>query len=322
MVNDLDGARLEFFRALVAIADAGSIRAAAQMLGVPKSTIARYIHQLETCLHMQLIQRVGSGIVLTARGQTMLKHARAILGQGALALEDLRTMYEQRPGRLSFAMPAWMATAFLPDTLSRHRKRFPGTQLEIAEGYLALGVPRLRNGSITVLVCRAAPDGVGAEFDFRPLFTTRAGVVARQDHPCADRRSLAELRNQEWILNRAPGRESYSANIFLRHGLPDPDAIHYVHSLPIAIELLQQTDMLSIFSWPAIELCARRHNLCVIPVKEEMDEQTFGIATLAGRPLDPAAAGFIECLIDSIRDSRQNGSRETRQMLRLVDLLI
>ncbi|SDR17048.1 LysR family transcriptional regulator [Paraburkholderia tuberum] len=322
MNNDLYDVRLQWFRALVAVAEAGSIRAAAEKLGIAKSTVSENVRHLEACFHMQLIQRIGNGIVLTARGQTLLKHARAILGQGALALEDLQTMYEQPRGRLSFALPAWMATAFLAGTLTRLRERLPGTQLEIAEGYLALGVPRLRNGSVAVLVCRVPPEGVGTEFDFRPLFTTRSGVVARQNHPCADRRSLAELRNQEWLLTRAPGRESYSANIFVRHGLPEPEAIHYVHSLPIAVALLQQTDMLSLFSWPVIELCARRDDLCVIPVSDEMDKQTFGIVTLAGRPLEPAASCFIECLIDTIRDSKENGARETRRMLRQVDLLI
>ncbi|ADG20364.1 transcriptional regulator, LysR family [Paraburkholderia atlantica] len=309
--------------ALVAIADTGSVRSAAAILGVTAQAVAKNLRQLQESLRMPLVLHTPAGIVLTDGGRMLLQHARLIVGQTSRALDDIDTLRGQPRGRLSFGLPPWMVMAFLPDTMKRFEQTLPGVALETFDGYLVLGLPRLRDGSIDFLIGRPTPEDLGAEFNFRPLLVAGNGVVARQGHPAAGKHSLADLLDYGWLLSRDPGREAHlPANIFTRHGLPSPRALHYVHSLAAVIYLLQHSDRLSIFPWPLIELCSRRQNLCVIPVQEEIEEQTIGIVTLAGRPQSVASTCFIGYLIDTIRDVSNSDRPETRRMMRSVELLI
>ncbi|MEM5382917.1 hypothetical protein VSR68_04830 [Paraburkholderia phymatum] len=70
---------------------------------------------------------------------------------------------------------------------------------------------------------------------------------------------------------------SASYKMFAQHNLPVPSSIHFLHSLAVAVAILQRTDMVSLFPWPLIELCASRDALCAIPVSERLDDSMVGI---------------------------------------------
>src|SRR5918992_6233169 len=78
-MNEIDsGVDLRALRALVAIADAGSFRAAATRLGYSQSAISHRIAALERSLGVALFARPGGrgGVSLTTDGQAAYAHAR------------------------------------------------------------------------------------------------------------------------------------------------------------------------------------------------------------------------------------------------------
>ena len=315
--------KLGQLQALVAIADTGSVRGAARALDVSPAAIAKSLRQLEECLQMQLVLRTPSGGTLTECGQTLLEHARLVVAQIARAGQAIDAMRAAPRGRLALAVTPWLAMTVLPEVVTLFRKRMPEIQLEFFEGTLSIANPRLRNGSLDFFIGRQTPGVASSEFSFRPLFASSLAVVVRQDHPLADCRSLAQLCDLDWLVALDPQTEGQVPfNMFSRHGLSVPRNIHFIHSLTIALALLQRTDMVSIFPWPLIEICARRDGLCAVPVREQLDDSMVGIITRSGHPLGAASACFIDCLIETIRDGECTNSPEIRRVLQSVELLI
>jgi LysR family transcriptional regulator, regulator of abg operon len=315
--------RIHQLRSLVAIADTGSVRGAARMLNASPAAITQSLQQMEKDLKIQLVARAASGVTLTADGRTLLEHARLIVGQLARAHQAIDAMRGETGGRLSIAVTAWVAMTFLPETVVRFRQRMANVQLEFFEGLLAIANPRLRDGSLDIYIGRQAPGNTTSMFTHKPLFSSTRAIVARRGHPRAESRALAELLDLDWLVALDPETEGLAPyKMFAQHQLPVPRSIHYLHSLTVAVALLQRTDMVSVFPWPLVELCASRDSLCAIPVREQLDESTVGIITRAGEPLSAAGSCFIDCLVESIRDETGPGARDRDRVMTSVEIQI
>ncbi|WP_250454637.1 LysR substrate-binding domain-containing protein [Caballeronia sp. ATUFL_M2_KS44] len=315
--------KIHQLRALVAVADTGSVRGAARMLNASPAAITQSLQQMEGDLRLQLVARTPSGVTLTADGRTLLEHARLIVGQITRAHQAVDTMRGETRGRLSIAVTAWVAMTFLPDAVRRFRQIMPEVQLEFFEGLLAIANPRLRDGSLDIHIGRQTPGEIASDFAFKPLFLTTLAVVARQGHPHAESRALADLLVVDWLVAHDPQTEGIAPyDMFKRHGLPSPRSVHFLHSLTVAVSLLQRTDMVSIFPWPLVERCAPRESLCAIPVREQLDESLVGVVTRPGQPRSAAADCFVNCLLDTIRDPASTSTPEMRRVMNSVDVLI
>jgi len=67
-------------RALVTVADAGSVREAARRLTVTESAVSAALSALAREVRVPLVERDGRGLRLTTSGQAYSVYARAILG--------------------------------------------------------------------------------------------------------------------------------------------------------------------------------------------------------------------------------------------------
>lgn len=272
---------------------------------------------------MQLVARTSSGVTLTECGQTLLVHARLVVAQITHAQQAVDAMRGDPHGRLSVAVSAWVTMTFLPEAVTRFRARMPDIQLEIFEGLPAIANPRLRDGSLDIYVGRQTPGATGSEFAYRPLFSSGLAIVARQGHPHANSRSLVDLIDLDWLVALDPeteGRTPYK--MFAQYGLTVPRSIHFLHSLTVAVSLLKRTDMVSIFPWPLVELCAAHEGLCAIPLREQLEESSVGIITRAGQPPDAVSSCFIDCLINTIRDESWVRTPEIPRALHSVEILV
>ena len=68
--------RLTAINVFVAIAEAGSLSAAGRRLGMPLSTVSRYLAALEDQVRVRLITRTTRDLVLTESGRHYLESCR------------------------------------------------------------------------------------------------------------------------------------------------------------------------------------------------------------------------------------------------------
>lgn len=83
----LDLRRLRYFRA---IAEHGSLSAAARTLNIAQPALSHHIGEMERALETRLLERIPQGIRLTSIGLLLLDHARSILDAVDQAEAELR----------------------------------------------------------------------------------------------------------------------------------------------------------------------------------------------------------------------------------------
>ena len=125
------------------IARTGSLRSAAEELGITPSALNRRILGLEEELGVEIFERHPSGLRPNIAGEILLKHFRdqlASMDRVKSAIADLSGM---RSGHINIATTREVVQYFLPGVIKRHLKDFPAVTfgvdlLERGEAELSL----------------------------------------------------------------------------------------------------------------------------------------------------------------------------------------
>lgn len=96
---------LEDVRAFVAVAESGSLVAAARALGLPRSTLRRRVDELEAMVGTPLLLRTPSGVVATEAGRVLLRGARALLQDASSLLSRVRAAADDAASSLRVLIP-------------------------------------------------------------------------------------------------------------------------------------------------------------------------------------------------------------------------
>ncbi|KRA64055.1 LysR family transcriptional regulator [Caulobacter sp. Root655] len=144
-------------RYFLAVARAGSLRAAAERLGVNHSTVLRRIAQLEEHLGARMFEKLPSGYRLTAAGEEALELAN----QMEASSHQLETRVFGRDqsvrGLLRVTLPPPLATHLLMPDFADFVRLHPGIELEIlSSGELANLTNREADVAIRVVYDRKA----------------------------------------------------------------------------------------------------------------------------------------------------------------------
>lgn len=119
---------LRFF---LAVADGGSISAAAERLGVNQSTVSRRIHAFEKELDVRLFERLSSGYLLTREGEELERYARRI-GEEASAIDrHIMGSNIELAGPIRITTSLMLYRYLLPPILKQFNETHPGIELRL-----------------------------------------------------------------------------------------------------------------------------------------------------------------------------------------------
>lgn len=90
----------------MAIADQGSLSAAANQIGIAQPSLSQHMKALEERLGVTLLARSPRGVTLTEAGEVLLDHARDILAALDRASEDVRLAGSEPQGQVTFGLPS------------------------------------------------------------------------------------------------------------------------------------------------------------------------------------------------------------------------
>ncbi|PCE34269.1 LysR family transcriptional regulator [Burkholderia ubonensis] len=114
----------------VDVVNAMSFRRAAELTGVPNSTVSRRISALEKAIGLRLLHRTTRRIELTEAGQLYYERCRRIVEEARLAHEQLGEMLAQPTGVLRASLPVDFAMVFLAPLVVEFARRYPGIRFE------------------------------------------------------------------------------------------------------------------------------------------------------------------------------------------------
>ncbi|MGL4320989.1 MAG: LysR substrate-binding domain-containing protein [Paracoccaceae bacterium] len=159
---------LSSLRAFDATARHGGFTGAGRILNVTHAAVTQQVRGLEAELGVQLVQRTGRSVGLTAAGERLAQTLAQGFGAITSGIEDLRRSEERRPVRVA-------TTVFIGETcilprLAEFWVRHPGVEVAMTPSIQA--VDFARDGFD--LAVRALPDGAAAaaDLDIRPLVRT------------------------------------------------------------------------------------------------------------------------------------------------------
>ena len=149
-----------------AVARAGGVRAGAQALGVPRSTVSRQLAALERALGGKLVARSTRRFALTELGGALLEQC-AKLEDVLAGAERVAAQATREPaGTLRLAASPVVGEELLPDVIAEYARRFPSVRIEVR---LAAEFVDLRRSGIDVAI------RTGPIEDATDVFATRLG---------------------------------------------------------------------------------------------------------------------------------------------------
>jgi len=169
----------------MAVAEAGSVAAAAERLFRASSAVARAVTKLEHDLGVRLFDRRARGMLVNAYGQTVLQRARRISDEFAAAAKAVDPAGFQRidaGSHLVFsALPNGRRLAIVTGLADRHNMEAVARELGVTQAAVSAGLKELEDRLGRALFTRSA----------KGLIPTDAGDALAFHF----RRSLAELRH-------------------------------------------------------------------------------------------------------------------------------
>jgi len=114
-----------------AVVEKNGITAAAEHLGMPKSTVSTAIARLETGLGLRLIDRNSRNLRITGEGETFYRHAQRIVEQVTEANAMMAGHTAVPSGRLSVAVPPAFSQEIMARHLAGFRARWPAVELDL-----------------------------------------------------------------------------------------------------------------------------------------------------------------------------------------------
>ena len=118
---------------IVAIADAGSISAAAEKLFMAQSSLSQALSLYESELGTPIFVRTSRGVRPTPSGSVFISHARQILNHYRLAQSEVWDIEGLNGGRVEFGISSFRGTYLLPPALKQFHASYPQIQVEITE---------------------------------------------------------------------------------------------------------------------------------------------------------------------------------------------
>ncbi|GAB5377098.1 MAG: LysR family transcriptional regulator [Acuticoccus sp.] len=226
----------------------GGITRAAAALNIAQPTLSKAIRLLEYQLGATLLERGPQGVVPTAIGERLLRHARSIMAQVHDAAAQIEAMRLGEAGSVRIgAGPSWVRR-LLPEAVADALKERPDLEISVFGGYDESLLGRLFEGDLDMVVAEMPMEFDGETFEAEELTDDDLMVCAREGHPLVGRKELemTEILPHRWVLpsQNTLARRKFEGKL-LSLGLPSPAAVVNSNSMTFILTLLRASDALT-----------------------------------------------------------------------------
>ena len=175
---------LRHLRYFVAVAEAGSLKVAAQSkLHTAQPSLSRQIRDLEEEIGAQLLIRRSRGIELTPAGQVFLDHARVVLSQVEVGVEAARRLASPAKPYFVLGYLTGHESTWLPAALHLLQDHMPGAHVVISSQVSPHLAVAISGGRMDAAFLRREEGS--SDLEFRLLTKEPLEVFMRSDHRLA-----------------------------------------------------------------------------------------------------------------------------------------
>jgi DNA-binding transcriptional LysR family regulator len=301
-------------RYLAAVAQLGSVQAAAREVSISASAIDRQILLLEDDLGVPLFERLPRGMQLTAAGELVLALSQRWKSDLSRTLSDIKQMQGVNQGQLRIAAMDSHANSFLPPFIHTVASEHPRIVLEVEIVNTDDAVRHLTGGEVDMAVAF----NLRPQRDVQIVWTTELplGCVVAKDHPLADRHQVTLQDVADWPLAAQSRVLAIRRYLESKHSwlLAQAKPPLVTNSLQLVKSLVRSGSHVAITSELDVGPELLAGDVRFIPLKDRnASPQTISVALSAGRSLPRIAKMVADILSEQVASYLQQVRQASEQ---------
>ncbi|HSV36057.1 MAG TPA: LysR family transcriptional regulator [Ramlibacter sp.] len=295
MVN-LNRFDLISLRLFVAVVDAGSLTAGADRFGISLAAASKRICEFEQHCGVALLQRGQRGVVVTAEGQSLHRHAVEVIARLEQLAQSVDDLQSGACGHLRLWANPSALSGFLPDVLARYAQRHPRVRMNLEDALSEDGVRAIEKGVAELAV-------IGDNVPFGELETLvcnvdRLVLLVPQDHrfaqqPCVAIRHAVEedlvtlARSASLTRKVIAAAEAVGRTVRIRVQVRSFDTMCRMVACRLGLAVMPQA---------AAGLYAQALGLCIVGLDGVQVERRLLLAMRKRSELSLAAAALVDMI--------------------------
>lgn len=274
------------YQVLKTVAEQGSFRKAADLMGLTPSAISHAISSLEAELGFSVLNRSKNGVTLTNYGERLLPYVNAVLNSDESLQQAIAEFNGLKQGKVKVGCFSSVCTNWLPDIIHSFQKEYPGITIEIFQGTYDDVAYWIKNGVVDLGFLSVSS---AADIPIQPLYKDPLLCVVPKGMRQGDETSMGieEMRNCQFVTQR----ESTDADIqnFLKENNLDVQSNYHVVDDLSTIAMVAND--FGICLMPEMVMNDIPYQVDCYPV-EPAAYRIIGIATLNPENMAPAVRTF------------------------------
>jgi LysR family transcriptional regulator, regulator of abg operon len=297
--------RLQQLHLLLAIAENGSLRAAAGRLNVTQPALTKALHQLEAEFGAALVVRTPKGVRLAAAGEILAARAASIVREVDRAREEVAWHLRHASARVSVGLSPVAALMLAPGAVVRFAARWPQVRLRIVDALYPRAFAQVRSNELDFAIGPLPEAGTGHDLAAQPLFYSEDVIVARRGHALARARRLADLVDAAWVLTGPAGGPGDPAGLgFETLGLRAPQVRLECESFTTLLALMASHDVVGVMPRAFFACYAAHAALMELPIEDPLPMMTVHAVSRADAPLTVPAQHLLDAFVQETRVQR------------------
>lgn len=216
------------YQVLKTVADQGSFRKAAELLGLTPSAVSHAVSSMEKELGFFVFNRGKNGVMLTNYGERLLPYVNAVLNSDESLQQAVAEFNGLKQGRIKIGCFSSVCTNWMPELIHAFAKAYPAIEMEIFQGTYDDVSYWIKNGVVDVGFLSVSSAG---EIPIVPLYkdpllcVVPKGLRTRQG-----RMEVEELREYQFVTQRE-STDADIQNFMKEHDLNVTSNYHVVDDL-------------------------------------------------------------------------------------------
>jgi len=305
--------RLQQLQLILALAETGSLRAAALRLNVTQPALSKALRLLEEEFEAPLAVRTPKGVRLAPAGELLAARATIVLREIERAREEIAWQTHQAQARVSIGISPVAAAMLLPGALARLHARWPLVVVRVVDTLYPDAITLMRSGDLDIALGPLPANGAGSDLHIQALFESQLVLVVREGHPKADARKLAELVDSGWVItgpDHGPGDPRVLG--FAKSGLVVPRPWVECESFSSLLVLIGKLDLIGIMPLGHFERYGANMGLLRLDIEDPMPSNTVHAIWRADTPLTVPTRSLLDALEQEAFAARAGKSAVSR----------
>lgn len=267
------------------VADQGSFRKAADLLGLTPSAISHGISSLESELGFPVLNRGKNGVTLTNYGERLLPYVNAVLNSDESLQQAIAEFNGLKQGKVKVGCFSSVCTNWLPELIHSFQKEYPGISIEIFQGTYDDVVYWIKNGVVDLGFLSVSS---ASDIPIEPLYKDPLlCVVPKGMRQSEEPMGIEEMRHCQFVTQRE-STDADIQNFLKKNNLNVQSSYHVVDDLSTIVMV---ANGFGICLMPEMVMNDIPYEVDCYPVRPDAC-RIIGIATLNPHNMAPAVRMF------------------------------